>query len=46
MLNVADGYPSVMSFVGYDYQKERPRQLSNEWQSITEEELPTGDDDF
>ena len=46
VLNLADGYPSVMSFVGYDYQKERPRQLSNEWQSITEEELPTGDDDF
>ena len=37
---------SVMSFVGYDYQKERARQPSEEWASITEEELPTGDDDF
>ena len=45
-MNGTDGRRSVMSFVGYDYQKERERQPSGEWQSITEEELPTGDDDF
>lgn len=35
---------SVMSFVGYDYHKERERRPSDEWQSLTDEELPTGDD--
>ena len=46
VLNLADGYPSVMSFVGYDYQKQRERQPSDEWQSLTDEELPPGDDGF
>ncbi|RPD65381.1 hypothetical protein L226DRAFT_550735 [Lentinus tigrinus ALCF2SS1-7] len=43
VVGCADGTIYVMSFVGYDYQKER--QPSSEWQSITEEELPTGGDD-
>ncbi|KAI0746670.1 hypothetical protein C8Q80DRAFT_1176639 [Daedaleopsis nitida] len=46
VVGCADGTIYVMSFVGYDYQKERQRQPSGEWQSITEEELPTGDGDF
>ena len=35
---------SVMSFVGYDYQKQKERQPSEEWTSLTEEELPDGGD--
>ena len=38
------GVYSVMSFVGYDYQKQKERQPSEEWTSLTEEELPDGGD--
>ncbi|KAI0765061.1 hypothetical protein C8Q74DRAFT_1285825 [Fomes fomentarius] len=44
VVGCADGTIYVMSFVGYDYHKERERQPSDEWQSLTDEELPTGDD--
>ena len=37
---------SVMSFVGYDYHKEKNALPEGEWQSLTDEELPTGDDDY
>lgn len=33
-----------MSFVGYDYQKDR-RPQPNEWESLTEEEMPVGPED-
>ncbi|RDX41621.1 hypothetical protein OH76DRAFT_1489321 [Lentinus brumalis] len=45
VVGCADGTIYVMSFVGYDYQKEKERFPSSEWQSITEEELPLGSDD-
>ena len=40
----ANDASSVMSFVGYDYQKQKERQPSGEWTSIMEEEFPDGDD--
>ena len=38
--------PSVMSFVGYDYHKEKSMLPEGDWQSLTDEELPTGDVDY
>ncbi|KAH9919472.1 uncharacterized protein BXZ73DRAFT_92072 [Epithele typhae] len=45
VVGCADGTIYVMSFVGYDYQKEKaPRP--EEWQSLTEEELPSGEYEY
>ncbi|TBU58293.1 hypothetical protein BD310DRAFT_819714 [Dichomitus squalens] len=44
VVGCADGTIYVMSFVGYDYQKQKERQPSEEWTSLTEEELPNADD--
>lgn len=44
VVGCADGSIYVMSFVGYDYQKQKERQPSGEWTSIMDEELPDEDD--